>query len=97
MGSVDANAWPFLWVCIPIVVGGAPLGAICGSYLPRLTLACLVYFMDAAQLIGVLAVVGCEPWPGEADGGNTATPLHLCLTSAALPCNGKKDGNRKQN
>ena len=33
------------------------------------------------------------PWLGEADGSNTATPLHLCLTSAALFCDDEKDGN----
>ena len=45
MGSVEADAWPFLWVCMPIVVSGAQLGAICSSYLHRLTLAWLVYFI----------------------------------------------------
>ena len=54
MGGVEAGARPFLWVCMPIVVIGAPLGAICDSYLHPLTLAWLVYFIDAAQLIGAL-------------------------------------------
>ena len=58
MGGVEAGAWPFLWVCMPMVVVGAPLGAICGGYLRQLMLAWLVYFIDAAQLIGELAVVG---------------------------------------
>ena len=74
-----------------VAVVGAPLGAICGGYLRQLTLAWLVYFIDAAQLIDELAVVG--PWFGEADGGNTTTPLHLCLTSAALFCDDEKEGN----
>ena len=86
MGGVEASAWPFLWVCMPIVVVGTPLGAICGSYLRWLTLAWLVYFIEAAQLIGALAVV--RPWLSEADGGNTATTLHPYLTSAALFCGG---------
>ena len=38
MGGVEAGVWPFLWVCMPIIVVGAPLGAICGSYLHRLML-----------------------------------------------------------
>ena len=54
MGGVDASARLLMWVCIPMVVGGAPLGAICGSYLHRLMLAWLVYFIDAAQLIDAL-------------------------------------------
>ena len=33
------------------------------------------------------------PWLGKADGGNTTTLLHLCLTSAALFCDDEKDGN----
>ena len=33
MGGVEADGWPFLCVCMPMVFGGAPLGAICGSYL----------------------------------------------------------------
>ena len=72
--------------CQTSVVGGAPLGAICGSYLHWLTLAWLVYFIDAVQLIVALAVVGS--WIGRTDGSNTATPLHLCLTSAPLFCDG---------
>ena len=39
MGGVEAGARPFLWVCMPMVVVGAPLGAICGGYLRQLTLA----------------------------------------------------------
>ena len=41
-----------------MVGAGAPFGAICGGYLRQLMLAWLVYFIDAAQLIGELAVVG---------------------------------------
>ena len=31
MGDVEAGAQPFLWVCIPMVIVGAPPGAICDS------------------------------------------------------------------
>ena len=51
---MEAGALLFMWVCMPMAVVGALLGAICGSYLHRLTLAWLVYFIDAAQLIGAL-------------------------------------------
>ena len=54
MVGVEAGARPFLSVCMSMVVVGAPLGAICGSYLYRLTLAWLVYIIDAAQLIRAL-------------------------------------------
>ena len=42
MGGLEAVAQPFLWGCMPMVIGGGPLGAICGSYLHRLSLAWLV-------------------------------------------------------
>lgn len=86
MGGVEEDAWPFLWVCMPIVVVGAPLGAICGSYLHRLTLAWLIYIIDAVQLIGALAIV--RPWLSKANGGVTDTPALLSATSAILFCGG---------
>jgi uncharacterized membrane protein YfcA len=86
MGGVEAAAWPFLWVCMPIVVIGAPLGAMCGSYFHRLTLAWLIYVIDFAQLLGALAIV--RPWLSKARGGKTDTPLHLTLSSAAIFCFG---------
>ena len=54
MGVIETGARPFLWVCMPMTVVGAPLGAICGSYLHRLTLAWIVYFIDAAQMISAI-------------------------------------------
>ena len=39
MGGVKTGARPFLWACMTMVVVGAPLGAICGSYLHQLMLA----------------------------------------------------------
>ena len=89
MGDMEASALLFPWMRMPVVDGSSPFGAICGSYLRRLTLAWLVYFTDAAQLIGALAVV--RPWLGKADGGNTATPLHLRAPpcSATAPCSSR--------
>ena len=53
----------FFKVCVPVVVVGAPLGSVLGSYLHRLVLACFVYFTDFAQLAGALYVV--RPWTDE--------------------------------
>lgn len=78
MGGVEEDAWGFLAVCAPIVVIGAPLGAFIGSYWHRLTLAGIVYIIDAAQLIGALYFV--QPWTTK----ETETPLHLSLTSLAI-------------
>ena len=54
MRGVEAGARPFLRVCMPMVVVGAPLGAICDSNLHPLMLAWPIYFIDAAQLISAL-------------------------------------------
>jgi len=78
MGGVADDAWGFLAVCAPIVVIGAPLGAFLGSYWHRLTLAGIIYIIDAAQLIGALYVI--QPWTTN----KTDTPLHLSLTSLAI-------------
>lgn len=78
MGGVEDDAWGFFAVCVPIVVFGAPLGAFLGSYAHRLTLAAVIYLIDAAQLIGALIVI--QPWSTL----KTDTPLHLSLTSLAL-------------
>lgn len=78
MGGVEDDAWGFFAVCVPIVVFGAPIGAFLGSYAHRLTLAAVIYIIDAAQLIGALVVI--QPWSTL----KTDTPLHLSLTSLAL-------------
>jgi hypothetical protein len=78
MGGVEDDAWGFLAVCAPIVVIGAPLGALVGSHWHRLTLASIIYVIDAAQLIGALYVI--QPWTTK----KTDTPLHLSLTSSII-------------
>jgi len=78
MGGVEEDAWGFLLVCAPIVVFGAPFGSFLGSHFHRLTLAGIIYFIDAAQLAGALYVV--RPWTDH----KTSTPLHLSLTSLAM-------------
>ena len=81
-------------VCAPIVVVGAPLGSVLGSYVHRLVLAAFVYATDFVQLIGALIVV--QPWSREkctkelapakemALGPDTCNPTHLCWSSAAI-------------
>lgn len=78
MGGVNEDAWGFLLVCAPIVVIGAPIGSFLGSHFHRLTLAGIIYFIDAAQLIGALVVV--RPWSDL----KTDTPLHLSITSLVM-------------
>ncbi|CAB9513483.1 Sulfite exporter TauE/SafE [Seminavis robusta] len=72
MGGVEEEAWGFFAVCVPIVVIGAPVGAFLGSYAHRLTLAAVIYIIDAAQLIGALVVI--QPWSN----------FHLSVTSLVL-------------
>lgn len=43
-------------VCTPIVVAGAPLGSLFGSFLHRLVLAAFVYVTDFAQVTKLLRV-----------------------------------------
>jgi len=78
MGGVESAAWGYLKVCVPIVVFGAPLGSVLGSYCHRLVLATFVYVGDTAQLIGALYVV--QPWTKQ----KTNNPVSLCLSSAAI-------------
>jgi len=83
MEGLHPEAWSFFVVCVPIVVIGAPMGALVGSYFHRLVLAGLVYFVDAAQLIGALAVV--QPWSDlRCNASTRCTPGHLSGTSAAV-------------
>jgi uncharacterized membrane protein YfcA len=82
MGGVEEHAWGFLFVCMPIVVIGAPLGSIIGSHFHRLTLATMIYVIDCAQLIGALYVV--KPWLSKANGGKTDTPADLCISSVVM-------------
>jgi len=78
MGGVASEAWPIFFVCVPIVVFGAPIGSFLGSYLHRLTLAGIIYFIDTIQLIGALVIV--QPWTTK----KTEEPLILTTTSAAI-------------
>eukprot|EP00593_Proboscia_inermis_P010989 CAMPEP_0171323538 /NCGR_PEP_ID=MMETSP0816-20121228/115639_1 /TAXON_ID=420281 /ORGANISM="Proboscia inermis, Strain CCAP1064/1" /LENGTH=375 /DNA_ID=CAMNT_0011822273 /DNA_START=161 /DNA_END=1288 /DNA_ORIENTATION=- len=59
-GKIDGAVWDFLAVCIPIVVWGAPLGATIASYLHRLTISNVLYFLDTFQFVAALAII--KPW-----------------------------------
>jgi uncharacterized membrane protein YfcA len=61
--GLSSLAWEFFCVCAPIVVVGAPLGSVLGSYVHRLVLAAFVYVTDFVQLLGALIVV--QPWSHE--------------------------------
>lgn len=78
MGGVEEDAWGFFAVCAPIVVIGAPLGALLGSYWHRLTLAAVIYILNAVQLVVALCVI--QPWSTK----STDTPLLLSLTSILI-------------
>ena len=56
-GGVAPEAWPLFLVCIPVVVLGAPLGSVVGSYLHRLTLSGFVYATDFTQFVGRVSTV----------------------------------------
>ena len=81
-GGVENDAWGFWACCIPIVVVGAPVGAMLSSHFHRLTLAGILYCVDLAQFVGAIAVV--KPWLHKNDGGKTTEPLVLCSTSIAI-------------
>jgi len=95
--GLDPLAWEFFAVCAPIVVVGAPLGSVLGSFVHRLVLAAFVYATDFVQLVGALIVV--RPWshekchkrgprvPHGTAGrwrGTNCEPLHLCWTSGLI-------------
>jgi hypothetical protein len=80
--SVDYEVYQLWLCCVPVVVVGAPLGAIMSSHFHRFVLAGLIYFLDTAQLIGALYVV--RPWTTE----KTDTPANLCWTSAVILVSG---------
>eukprot|EP00287_Rhodomonas_sp_CCMP768_P006268 CAMPEP_0196725020 /NCGR_PEP_ID=MMETSP1091-20130531/6692_1 /TAXON_ID=302021 /ORGANISM="Rhodomonas sp., Strain CCMP768" /LENGTH=346 /DNA_ID=CAMNT_0042067233 /DNA_START=316 /DNA_END=1356 /DNA_ORIENTATION=- len=77
-GGVEADAWPYFGVAVPVVCVGAPLGAVVGSHFHRLVLAGAVYTLDAVQFIGALVVV--RPWST----ANTDQPLLLSLSAVAV-------------
>ncbi|XP_064644275.1 uncharacterized protein LOC135498055 [Lineus longissimus] len=57
----DMLAWDYLAVCIPVVVLGAPFGAVLGSHFHRLVLAAWVYASDLVALLGGFILVKQTP------------------------------------
>ncbi len=82
LSPIAEEAYNLWYVCIPVVVIGAPLGAVVSSHLHRTVLAYMIYVIDLAQLIGALYVV--RPWTTE----KTDTPVDLCITSAIILVSG---------
>ncbi len=82
MQAVAAESYNLWLVCVPVVVIGAPLGAIVSSHFHRTIFAILIYLTDVAQFVGALVVI--KPWLDKDDGGKTNTPLHLTASSAAI-------------
>mmetsp|Transcript_56109 Transcript_56109/g.93514 ORF Transcript_56109/g.93514 Transcript_56109/m.93514 type:complete len:447 (+) Transcript_56109:45-1385(+) len=60
MNEIVLDSWQYFFVCIPIVVIGAPCGSVIGSYLHREILAMFVYLTDTVQLIAAFIIV--KPW-----------------------------------
>lgn len=78
MDEISDEAYYLWYVCIPIVVIGAPIGAIASSHFDRKVLTWLIYLIDTAQFIGALYVI--QPWTRE----KTSTPTNLCVTSVVI-------------
>ena len=54
---IDILAWEYIAVCIPIVVIGAPCGAILGSHFHRQVLAALIYILDTLALVAAFVLI----------------------------------------
>ena len=68
MQGIEQETWEYLIVCVPVVVIGAPIGSLLGSHFHRLVLACFVYVVDIAALIGAFAIVPQTPQLAGASG-----------------------------
>ena len=55
-------AWSYWWVCVPIVVVGAPFGAQFIRDKSRLFVATLLYASIAIQFVAALVIVPQTPW-----------------------------------
>lgn len=84
MEGISAHAWGFYLVTTPIVICGAPFGAFVGSHFHRLTLAGMIYVIDAAQLIGALYAI--KPWCKKAPTNDckVESPAPLCWSSVGI-------------
>lgn len=60
-GDIAPAAWSFWWVCVPVVVLGAPFGARFIKHRSRSFVACLLYVAIAAQFVASLVLVPQSP------------------------------------
>ena len=60
-GGMAAGAWDYWWVCVPIVVVGAPFGAWFIAQRSRLFVAGLLYVSIVAQFVGAMLIVPLTP------------------------------------
>lgn len=58
--EISKESWKYFAVCIPVVVLGAPLGALISSHLNRNTISYLIYFTDFFQLVTAYIII--QPW-----------------------------------
>ena len=79
MQAITEESYNLWLVCVPIVVIGAPLGAIISSHFHRTIFAVLIYLTDIAQFVGALIII--KPWLDKDNGGKTDTPFHLTASS----------------
>lgn len=56
-GGVMDESWNYLAVCVPVVVFGAPIGSVLGSFCHRLVLAAFVYITDTVQIVAAYVIV----------------------------------------
>jgi uncharacterized membrane protein YfcA len=55
--TVHQDVWDLLYVCVPVVVIGAPLGSMFASRLHRRTLASFLYVTDTVQFVAAFCIV----------------------------------------
>ena len=61
LDGMAPEAFPYWYVCIPVVVIGAPLGARFVKNRSRLTIATILYTLIAVQFVGALFVTPLNP------------------------------------
>ena len=59
--GVEAEAWRYLAVCVPVVVLVAPLSSMLSSHFHRLVIAWLIYLVDVLSFITALCVIPMLP------------------------------------
>ncbi|MEM7307458.1 MAG: sulfite exporter TauE/SafE family protein [Planctomycetota bacterium] len=60
-GDMAAEAWGYWWVCVPIVVVGAPFGAWFIKHRSRLFVSSLLYASIGIQFVAALIIVPMTP------------------------------------